>query len=883
MDSSTMTVAAVNGGDGADIQMRTAISLTNQSFIGVTTFADFTNTAVASLSAPSVSVAGSSSITNVGSGAVNAGNLSVTAEHFELTEGGRLDANTVDAGNGGDISVVATDIVIRDLQSGIGASAADIGNGGNIHLVAQNLILGAGGTVQAVASGPGAGGSVRIDAANVSITGGSSLQTGITADSLGGNGPAGSVRMNVRNSLTIAGGAQVSSDTFGPGAGGDVIIAAQNVTVDGQGLAAFTAISTETQNATLGGQGGNITLNIVDTVQLLGGGEVTASTFGPGAGGSVVINAARVFISGNGAAFFPGINASTENQTSGGRGGDIQLNLSSGLEIVDGGQIAVSTSGPGAGGSINISAPSVSISGDGSSIAAQTLAGLNAGDGGNIAVNTDLLQGGPGGQITASTAGSGTGGSIDITAHRLVLNNFVISADTTSPDTVPVPVTISQLNVSLDIDHSLDQNLDVALVGPDGTFVDLFNGVGGTGQNFRNTVLADDAPTSIAAGSAPFTGRFQPLNPLAAFDGKGFNGLWVLILTDPTLSDTGLLKSWSLSTGSITVSATDVPKTLPNPDGSINNVSFLTVDLPPAGFVPIVAGKGGDVRIHAGSVSLLNGARISAASANPDGSGKGGDVLVVAKDLNITGATGVETGISAKSFGAGPSGSVELQVGNLSLDTNAFVGSSNTGSGEAGSVLVQTDHGITVRDNSLITTSSTLANAGSIDITAGGVVRLIDQSNITASAGSNGGNIEITAPDLIYLLHSAITATAGSSGGSGTGGNITLDPISIVLNNSLISANATIGQGGNIGLISNFLFNSNSLITATGTTNGTINITAPALDLGAELITLPSSLVSAASRLQERCTALLQGDFSSFISIGRGGTEPEPDELESGF
>ena len=26
-----------------------------------------------------------------------------------------------------------------------------------------------------------------------------------------------------------------------------------------------------------------------------------------------------------------------------------------------------------------------------------------------------------------------------------------------------------------------------------------------------------------------------------------------------------------------------------------------------------------------------------------------------------------------------------------------------------------------------------------------------------------------------------------------------------------------------------------------------------------------------------------KGDFSSFISIGRGGTEPEPDELESGF
>ena len=62
-----------------------------------------------------------------------------------------------------------------------------------------------------------------------------------------------------------------------------------------------------------------------------------------------------------------------------------------------------------------------------------------------------------------------------------------------------------------------------------------------------------------------------------------------------------------------------------------------------------------------------------------------------------------------------------------------------------------------------------------------------------------------------------------------------------------------------------------------------MNITAPELDLGAQLITLPSSLLSAESQLQERCTALLEGDFSSFISIGRGGTEPAPEELQSTF
>ena len=61
------------------------------------------------------------------------------------------------------------------------------------------------------------------------------------------------------------------------------------------------------------------------------------------------MNAGHVFISGLNAVFFPGINASSENQTVGGAGGDVRLNLRSTLEIVDGGKIAVSTAGPGAG------------------------------------------------------------------------------------------------------------------------------------------------------------------------------------------------------------------------------------------------------------------------------------------------------------------------------------------------------------------------------------------------------------------------------------------------------------------------------------------------------------------------------------------------------
>ena len=870
------------------------MALTNQSSIEATALWNFAGLTIASISAPAISIAGLSSISSLGSGGVNAGNLTVTTDRLRLTAGGRLDANTFDSGRGGDISVNAHDILIRDGGSGIGAVSGDIGRGGNIRLIATNLTIGAGGLIQSTTFGPGAGGSVRVDAANVSITGGTDadgfpLLTGITADTQGGAGAAGNVQLNLTGQLTIAGGAQVSSDTFGPGAGGDIMISAQNAFVDGGGLPLFTAISTENQNAGFGAPGGDIVLNIRDTLQLLGGGQITARTIGASAGGRIDVNATRVFISGEAAGGeFTGITASSDNATVGGRGGDVQLNLSGSLEIMAGGSISVSTSGPGAGGSVNIAAPTISISGIGSSISAATLSGLNGGRGGNITITANSLQGTDGGEISASTAGSGAGGSIEITAHVLTLNNFTIHADTSSPDTVALPVNVSQLTIMFDIDHPNDQNLDLALISPNFTFVDLFSGVGGTGQNFRNTILDDGAPISIADGAAPFTGRFRPLNPLAAFDGQPFNGTWILLLTDNNPSDVVRLNSWSLSVGSITVASSNVPIMLPGPGGSANNFSIIEVNLPPAAIVPITPGRGGDVRVHSDNISLLGGARISAESLFPGAGGRGGDVFVSGRRLSIVGAPGIETGISARSFGAGASGSVQLELGRLTLDSNASIGSSNTGSGEAGSVVIHVADGVALNGGSIITTSAAIANAGEIEITSGTSIELHNGSSITASAGTNGGNIHLSARDMVYLTDSSITATAGaqqiSGGPGGAGGNISIEPPQfIILDHSLISANAAIGQGGNINLVSSFFLDSESSITATGAQAGTVNISAPDLDLSAGLIALPASLLSAETQLRERCTAQLRGDFSSFITLGRGGTEPAPDELQVEF
>src|SRR5262249_55290056 len=117
----------------------------------------------------------------------------------------------------------------------------------------------------------------------------------------------------------------------------------------------------------------------------------------------------------------------------------------------------------------------------------------------------------------------------------------------TSTLTVSDPGTVFDVNVRVNITHQRDQDLDVFLIAPDGTRVELFSDVGGNGQNFTNTMLDDEASAAITAGSAPFTGTYRPEGPLSALDGKSVTGTWTLEITDDQKSKTGTLNSWSLT------------------------------------------------------------------------------------------------------------------------------------------------------------------------------------------------------------------------------------------------------------------------------------------------------------------------------------------------
>jgi subtilisin-like proprotein convertase family protein len=117
----------------------------------------------------------------------------------------------------------------------------------------------------------------------------------------------------------------------------------------------------------------------------------------------------------------------------------------------------------------------------------------------------------------------------------------------TSVINVPDAFELTDVDVILDsIVHTNDADLDIFLGPPDSASVVLSTDNGGSGNNYTDTRLDDEAATSITNGSAPFTGSFRPEGSLATLDGMPANGTWTLRVYDDANNNTGTLNAWSL-------------------------------------------------------------------------------------------------------------------------------------------------------------------------------------------------------------------------------------------------------------------------------------------------------------------------------------------------
>jgi subtilisin-like proprotein convertase family protein len=131
-----------------------------------------------------------------------------------------------------------------------------------------------------------------------------------------------------------------------------------------------------------------------------------------------------------------------------------------------------------------------------------------------------------------------------------------------SPIVVPTQISrVTDLNVTVNFRHDWLGDLDVYLISPKGTRVELFTDLTSNEKNMTGTILDDQARTSIARGTAPFTGRFMPEGSLADVNGEEAQGTWYLEVTDDNVNDFGKLLGWSLDFSTLGLSATTVELT----------------------------------------------------------------------------------------------------------------------------------------------------------------------------------------------------------------------------------------------------------------------------------------------------------------------------------
>ncbi|MEO6811427.1 MAG: Ig-like domain-containing protein [Isosphaeraceae bacterium] len=139
------------------------------------------------------------------------------------------------------------------------------------------------------------------------------------------------------------------------------------------------------------------------------------------------------------------------------------------------------------------------------------------------------------------------------------------SSDFTASVTLPANSKITDLNVTVNLDHADLGELTLTLIAPDGRQITLIANqaaganMGTTASGFRlGTVFDSAAARNIAdfngttrGAAAPFTGHFRPqggnLGSFNTNDGSSLNGPWILRINDNKASNVGTLVNWSLN------------------------------------------------------------------------------------------------------------------------------------------------------------------------------------------------------------------------------------------------------------------------------------------------------------------------------------------------
>jgi subtilisin-like proprotein convertase family protein len=356
--------------------------------------------------------------------------------------------------------------------------------------------------------------------------------------------------------------------------------------------------------------------------------------------------------------------------------------------------------------------------------------------------------------VISGNAGSGIameGGPAN--ARTYSTNTFVAISDLSTVNstiTVPNEAKVTDVNVQLNISHTHDADLDIRVIAPDATQVELSTDNGGSGDNYSTTVFDDEAATAITAGAAPFIGSFRPEGKLRSLDGKDAGGVWTLQVTDDALFDGGNLQWWSIT---LTLAG--------------NTVQGNYIGTDASGGASLSNQFGGIVLGDLASGNLIGG---DAAGAGNLISGNGGDGISI-------GGTAESNKIQGNLIGTDAAGNIDL--GNVETGVELYsagnliggmtVGARNVISGNQFGIWLQDAGatGNTVQGNFIGTNA-----AGNADLGANGNGITINNADGNLIGGTAAGARNLISGNTVYGIALGATSTGNLVQGNLIGTNV---------------------------------------------------------------------------------------------------------------
>ncbi len=666
-----------------------ALTLTGGSYINTDSYGDGDGGDL------EVSAAGSVLFSNPGSGIYsrawangNAGDVSLNVGALTLTDGGKIDTSSKDAGRGGHLSITATDSVSLSGDNSAILSKAFWGNSGGLSLDTSSLSINSGAQIDTSSTRSGKGGQITITAENIEISDRGSIfsyaryqgdagdinisastgiliscasgdrnSTGIISEALYtvigntiylGSGDAGDIDILTPSLVMDCGLISTDSSLYSKGNSGDLSIDAEYFSARNGAL-----ISSDTNyyydSAGLGGDGG--TIHITSESASLSGSSFNSGTY------------------------------------AGGNSGEMILEMGS-LDLTDGSTINTASRGSGAGGDLRITSESASLSG--SNFNGGTYAGGNSGEMilemGSLTLTDSSL-------ISTATLGSGAGGDLRITADSVSLSN-----------------------------GSLFCNAEGS-----GNAGDIYMDVGSLAMSNVGYISAN-ANSSGAGGDIHITADEMSLSA-SVLASSGKNGA------------EGILGNIHLNIGALdmTNGGHIITSSYNDMGGGNIYIDGGAVSVDNSYMHSAVSGSGdaGDIVLDVMSLEMSNNGYMITMS---HGAGNGGDLIISSNFVGLT-----DSELTSESFGQGDAGNISLDIRDTTHLKNSTIRTESQNA-SGGNIQLNSKYMLCLQDSTI--TSSVHGNENTVggDINIDPEYVILDHSSIIANAfEGTGGNIGLVA------------------------------------------------------------------------------------------------------------------------------------------